>query len=230
MTSELLLTIIFSLFFIIGGLIVIRDAGGRGAGIFFLCFGVIILIGGAIYSKIGNYNFHKIFKEYDVEYIGDGLYRKGSFEFYFESVGDSQVYTIKDSDDYNFNLHYDIINYLRKMDKDTLESIYSYLKSSSKENDGPITLTIIERNKKTELTYDIINHEFRHKVVKIFEGDSEDPNPDYNHLYKDYELHLKEYNEGDESFAKKLLKELFDIDPSEFKKSTVYNGITKYKW
>ena len=47
---------------------------------------------------------------------------------------------------------------------------------------------------------------------------------------KDYELYVKEYNEGDESFAKKLLKELFDIDPSEFKKSTVYNGITKYKW
>ena len=187
------------------------------AAVFFIVFGVAFLLFSIYFNKYGSSRIYNALKDYGVKYVDNQKYQKGSFEFTYDSYGkDGTKYVLIDSDDYDFELHKTAINLAIDIDAESLQMIYEYLKSYSKETNQKSSVVIVKLNSKIELTYDYSNSVFKHTMYRVYDGSDEDPNEDYNELYSHPELEI-EHNVEDRSFDSKLLKLLFKKELSDFK-------------
>lgn len=185
--------------------------------VFFIVFGVAFLLFSLYFNKYGSTRIYNALKDYGVKYVDNQKYQKGSFEFTYDSYGkDGTKYVLIDSDDYDFELHKTAINLAIDIDAESLQMIYEYLKSYSKETNQKSSVVIVKLNSKIELTYDYSNSVFKHTMYRVYDGSDEDPNEDYNKLYSYPELEI-EHNVEDISFDSTLLKLLFKKELSDFK-------------
>lgn len=185
--------------------------------VFFIVFGVAFLLFSLYFNKYGSTRIYNALKNYGVKYVDNQKYQKGSFEFTYDSYGkDGTKYVLIDSDDYDFELHKTAINLAIDIDAESLQMIYEYLKSYSKETNQKSSVVIVKLNSKIELTYDYSNSVFKHTMYRVYDGSDEDPNEDYNKLYSYPELEI-EHNVEDISFDSTLLKLLFKKELSDFK-------------
>ena len=152
--------------------------------VFFIVFGVAFLLFSLYFNKYGSTRIYNALKDYGVKYVDNQKYQKGSFEFTYDSYGkDGTKYVLIDSDDYDFELHKTAINLAIDIDAESLQMIYEYLKSYSKETNQKSSVVIVKLNSKIELTYDYSNSVFKHTMYRVYDGSDEDPNEDYNKLY-----------------------------------------------